>query len=164
MTAHTLVPKTRVRRRRTVVLVAATVLVLVAGAALASVTVEPLRGHLWAAVGPSCGTLETLNGARPPHVVGAPDEQCLLRAARRCQAATLTYDQRGLDSDYTIYVVIEPAVPYVASCTIATLWYGGGEVGGSRSGVEHCTSVALLSDGLHVNGCGALGDIVVPAH
>jgi hypothetical protein len=162
MTALALVPKTRVRRRRTVVLVTAAVLVLVAGAALSSVTVEPLRARLWAAVGPSCGTLETLDGARPSQVAGAPDEQCLLRAARRCQAVTLMYDQRGLDSDSTIYVVIEPAVPYVASCTIATLWYDSGEH--FSSGVEHCTSVALQADGLHVNGCGALGDIVVPAH
>src|SRR5262245_55095176 len=113
--AQTPMAKRRLRRRLRVALVAAVVIMLAAAVStLATLAVEPLRGYLWAARGAACGTVETFEGASP-RVGGTPNEQCLRSAAQRCQAATLTYDQKGLDTDYTITVVSEPAVPYVAS-------------------------------------------------
>src|SRR5262249_10948165 len=98
-----------------------------------------------------------------PRVGGTLNEQCLQRAAQLCQAATLTYDQRSLDTDYTITVVSEPAVAYLASCGIAVLWDADVSTTVS-SGMEHCPRVGLPSDALHLKGWGSLGDIVIPAH
>jgi hypothetical protein len=140
-----------------VALVAAALLVL------ATLTVEPLRAHLWAARGAACGTVATFAGAAP-RVGGTSNEQCLQRAVQRCQAATLTYDQMGVDTDYTITLVSEPAVPYLAPCSIAVLWTNNVDVHFFSAGMEHCARIELQSDGLHVSGCGSLGDFVVPAH
>jgi hypothetical protein len=160
-------PLVRLVRRQHPARIAAIVLVLIAAAAaaaaLANVTLEPLRAHLWAAHGVSCGTIATGFGTTPLGADGTEMARCLQRAAQHCQAATLRYDQLGVDTDASVILVTEPAVPFVAPCGIAAMWadFGTGNLDGDYK-VEHCASLALRADGLHADGCGVLGEIVVP--
>jgi hypothetical protein len=145
-------------------MIAGGVVVLVIGAALATLTVEPLRAHLWASVGTSCGTVAIQDGRTYPIEGGESNELCLQRAAQKCQAATLDYVHGGLDTSDTLTVVIEPTVLDIAQCGVAALWENDVDAGLiKRSGMESCANLALQADGLHVNGCGSLGDIVIPS-
>jgi hypothetical protein len=159
----TATPRIRLRRGQKVALVA--VIVLLVATVLTTPTVEPLRGNFWKAWGANCGTVTSSYNRDNVVAGGTPNEQCLQRAAQRCEAASLTFDQLNTDAEEKITLVVEPAVPHLLACGIAAVWTSHGVFAfNSASGVEHCANVELQADGLHANGCGRLGEIVVPAH
>jgi hypothetical protein len=147
-----------------VALVAVAVVVL-AGMAVATVSVEPLRGNFWEARGHQCGSVATrIEMVRPPANYWTTIEQCLQEAAQRCQAASLAYSRRGLDTQSTITLVVEPAVPVIAPRDVVAVWVNNVDAGLSRrSGVERCAGVDMESDGLHARACGQWGSFVVPS-
>jgi hypothetical protein len=127
------------------------------------VSVEPMRAHVWSTLGQQCGTA----AARFPSSPVAPDytsnEVCLQTAWHRCQPAALTYVQNGLDTQMTITLVIEPAVPALAPCAVAASWVNNVDGGAIwRSGVEPRASVDYENDGLYARPCGLLGTFVMP--
>jgi hypothetical protein len=141
------------------------VVVVLAGLLVAALRVEPLRASLWQAVGPSCGAVRL-----PPVGIAGPGgahdnrgpEACFARAYARCQAASLTASQLlGIDTSSTDTFVVEPGL--LGPCGLADRWESLVDAGLIRQGgTVSCTGMELESDGLHIRGCGSLGDSVLP--
>lgn len=149
------------RRAHTAALLVAPAILVVAALALTAVSVEPLRAHTWMTIGQQCGTV--VGSVRHGHDF-TTDDVCLQTAwLLDCHPASLTYMQNSLDTQLTITLVVEPAVPVLAPCAIAAIWVNNVDAGAiRRSGVEHCAAVDYEDDGLHAQSCGALGSFVVP--
>jgi hypothetical protein len=109
-----------------------------------------------------CGTVHTLHSQIAPadQNTARQAENCFWQAFQRCQPATLTYAENGLDA---------------GTVNTFTLKSAGGKCAIS-DGVQHyiaphppgntttytCSDVKLQSDGLYVFSCGNVGTIIVP--
>jgi len=109
-----------------------------------------------------CGTVHTLHSQIVPadQKTARQAEQCFWQAFQRCQPATLTYAENGLDA---------------GTVNTFTLKSAGGKCAIS-DGVQHyivprapgntttytCSDVKLQADGLYVFSCGNMGTIIVP--
>ena len=150
------------RRLRLILLVVVVLAVIV----VLALSVEPARAAVWRAVGQQCGMLDFPRTPVPPVPRDyVPAEDCFAIAYYRCQAATLTARQSGIDTILTQTFVVEPALAFVLPCGLADVWSSSVDAGRiRRSGTESCQGLTQQPDGgLLFQGCGQLGDIVVPS-
>ena len=111
-------------------------------------------------VGTNCGTLTA--GARGPAGDFAASEQCLWHAYETCQPATLVYNGVGLDFTLTHAVSVQSQGP---SCKVTDATqgvYDGPSLWTGRTSYQ-CRGIEQQARGLVLLGCGAEGDITIPA-
>ncbi len=138
-------------------------LVVVAGLAVAGLSVEPARSWIWQHAGQACGTV-TINFrdqvADPASAVRS--EECFARAYARCRAATLDTERlTGVDTSSSATFVVEPGI---GSCRIVYRWTNSVDAGMmTGSGVDACAGLRAEAGGLRVLACGAAGDIIIPS-
>lgn len=148
------------RRVRLILLV----VVVLAAIVVLSVSVEPARAAVWHVLGQRCGELDFSRTGSPVPRDFTAAEDCFAIAYYRCQAATLTVRQSGIDTILTQTFVVEPALAFVLPCGLADVWSNSVDAGRiRRSGTESCQGLTQQPDGLLFQGCGQLGDIVVPS-
>jgi hypothetical protein len=138
------------------------ILVALGGILLASVTLEPMRAAVWQTLGQKCGTVGTGLQGRPlvDPATTTREEARFVRAYARCQAATLDDTVNFGDGTTTQTFVVEPAVGPLVGCGVAdalTTNIVGGS--GPFRRTERCAGLVQRPDGLHILGCGTLGDI-----
>lgn len=109
-----------------------------------------------------CGTLHTMRLLLVPtdQSFAKQDEQCFAQAYQQCHPATLVYSQSSLDTG-TIHnfsvknlngkcTIQDVVQTYIAPKPAHT------------TGTYTCSGLAMQSDGLHINSCGAAGDVFMP--
>lgn len=148
-----------VRRTARVVVV----LVALGAILLVSLTREPMRAAIWQRLGQPCGTVGTTLQGRPltDPTTTQRTEACFVDGYAHCRAVSLD-DMYNFGDGYTTDTfVVEPALGPLAGCAVAdalrTVIVGGG----TFTRTERCAGVVQRPDGLHVLGCGPLGDITV---
>jgi hypothetical protein len=110
-------------------------------------------------VGKQCGTLTA--GARGTAGDFTASEQCLWHAYQTCQAATLVYNEVGLDFTET-HAVSEQ--PHGARCSVTDATQGQQDGSGQTTQTSYqCRGMEQQARGLVMLGCGAEGDITIPA-
>jgi hypothetical protein len=110
-------------------------------------------------VGTNCGTIT--DGERGAAGDFTASEQCLWHAYETCQAATLVYKNGGLDFIATHAVSV---YQHGGSCSVTDATQGVLEGHGelARDSFQ-CTGMEQQASGLVLLGCGAEGDLTIPA-
>jgi hypothetical protein len=112
-------------------------------------------------VGKNCGANTTGEGGTAGDFTAS--EQCLWNAYETCQAATLVSQNVGLDSSLTHAVSVQQQG---VNCTVMDITQGVVESGPFSQPTRHsfhCRSIEQQARGLVVLGCGAEGDVTIPA-
>jgi len=104
-----------------------------------------------------CGTIATNPRGMPTDATTAQQsEQCFYQAYQRCHNASLVYMLHGVDTSVVRTFTIENLNNH---CTILdAMQHSIVPTPLSPAKTFHCTTLALLTDGLHVSGCGQDGD------
>lgn len=131
---------------------------------LACSVVNPPRSVLWNAVGLSCGQFAVTWGKpSPPHAL-TPEESCFKRDFDRCQAASITMTEQGVDTARINTFVVEPALVGIIPCELTDMATSISALSSWRiTRTYTCAGLTQEPDGLHIHACGQLGDITLPA-
>ena len=111
--------------------------------------------------GQKCGEVHTLNG----HFIESEAsvrqaENCFWQAFQQCSAASLTFQQSGIDAGVIHTFII---VNNTGKCSISDVTQHYIAPNPTQAGQTYtCTSLARQADGLHFLNCGTEGNIVVP--
>ncbi|MEO8970490.1 MAG: hypothetical protein ABI406_02685 [Ktedonobacteraceae bacterium] len=104
-----------------------------------------------------CGTIATNPRGMPTDVTTAQQsEQCFYQAYQQCHNATLVYTLHGLDTSMVRTFTIEN---HNNQCTIIdAMQHSIAPQPLSPAKTFQCSSMSLLTDGLHISGCGQDGN------
>jgi hypothetical protein len=111
-------------------------------------------------VGKNCGAITAGEGGRAGDFTSS--EQCLWNAYETCQAATLVYNNAGLDFTVTHAVSLQK---HGESCTVTDATQGNqdGSLSQPTRNTYHCRGIEQQARGLVILGCGAEGNVTIPA-
>lgn len=111
-------------------------------------------------VGKNCGTITAGEGGTAGDFT--PAEQCLWKAYATCQAATLIYQNAGLDFTETHAVSVRQ---HGGSCSVTDATQGKQDesFGQPARHSYQCSGMEQQAGGLVIVGCGAEGDVPIPA-
>jgi hypothetical protein len=111
-------------------------------------------------VGKNCGTITAGEGGMAGDFT--PAEQCLWHAYETCQAATLVYKNAGLDFTETHAVSVQK---HGGNCSVTDATQGKQDSSfGQPSRLSYqCSGMAQQASGLVILGCGAEGNVTIPA-
>ena len=111
----------------------------------------------------NCGSLHGgPGGISSPDKVGVQNaENCFYQAFQQCRPATLTFTAFGVDAGAIHHFSVKSVN---GSCTVSDGWqhYIAPNPPGATINYT-CATVTKQSDGLHIQTCGDLGTILIPA-
>ncbi|HET9110356.1 MAG TPA: hypothetical protein VFN78_05990 [Ktedonobacterales bacterium] len=113
----------------------------------------------------SCGALHYAAGGLISSSSDAQQaESCFANAASQCRPATLSASVMGVDTGTADTLVVEPPLVPWDSCriTLTATHYGMIHLANPAM-TATCRSATMTTNGLHVSGCGKLGDLDLPA-
>lgn len=104
-----------------------------------------------------CGTIATTPRGIPTDATTAQQsEQCFYQAYQQCHNATLVYTLHGVDTSVVRTFTIEN---HNNQCTILdAMQHSIAPAPLSPAKIFQCSTMTLLTDGLHVSGCGQDGN------
>ncbi|HLX41436.1 MAG TPA: hypothetical protein VKR42_12950 [Ktedonobacteraceae bacterium] len=104
-----------------------------------------------------CGTIETNPRGLPTDVTTAQQsEQCFYQAYQQCHNASLIYTLHGVDTSVVRTFTVEN---HNNQCTILdAMQHAIAPAPLSPAQMFQCSTMMLLTDGLHVSGCGQDGN------
>jgi hypothetical protein len=110
-------------------------------------------------VGTNCGTITVGEGGTAGDFT--PAVQCLWKAYETCQAATLVYQNAGLDFTETHAVSVQQ---HGGSCSVTDAAQGKQDQSFGRPARQsyQCSGMEQQAGGLVIVGCGAEGDVPIP--
>lgn len=85
---------------------------------------------------------------------------CFYSAYQKCQPATLTFSDYGVDTEAVHHLAVKNAN---SSCTVSDGWqHSIAPKPLSNTVTFTCTGISMQSNGLYLNSCGQAGSFVIP--
>lgn len=110
----------------------------------------------------NCGQIQSrANTVAPTDKAAALQAaNCFYSAYQKCQSATLTYSQYGVDTGAIHHLTVKNAN---GSCSISDGYqHFVAPKPPSNTVTFTCTGISMQSDGLHLDSCGQAGSFVIP--